>query len=229
MAGARHVEPLEGLERVTAGRPSISPTPTGRPSWSPRPCGRTGGSTCSSTTSAPCTSALDGFLSAHRRRLRGIAADELLRRPARDARRAVPIWRKRGERGDRQRRVRSTPSSSPTAASSTTAQQRPPWSTSPSRSHRSSARTGIRINSVSPGPVETDLWLGDDGVADTVGWRHRRRRRRRPRPDWPGRHRDRQVLDAARGRDARRAARLAAHRKRHRRQLGHRRGLIKTT
>ena len=29
--------------------------------------------------------------------------------------------------------------------------------------------TGIRINSVSPGPVETDLWLGDHGVAATVG------------------------------------------------------------
>jgi len=28
---------------------------------------------------------------------------------------------------------------------------------------------GIRINSVSPGPVETDLWLGADGVAATVG------------------------------------------------------------
>jgi NAD(P)-dependent dehydrogenase (short-subunit alcohol dehydrogenase family) len=28
---------------------------------------------------------------------------------------------------------------------------------------------GIRITSVSPGPVETDLWLGADGVANTVG------------------------------------------------------------
>jgi NAD(P)-dependent dehydrogenase (short-subunit alcohol dehydrogenase family) len=28
---------------------------------------------------------------------------------------------------------------------------------------------GIRINSVSPGPVATDLWLGDQGVAATVG------------------------------------------------------------
>jgi NAD(P)-dependent dehydrogenase (short-subunit alcohol dehydrogenase family) len=28
---------------------------------------------------------------------------------------------------------------------------------------------GIRINSVSPGPVETDLWLGDRGVAATIG------------------------------------------------------------
>jgi len=27
---------------------------------------------------------------------------------------------------------------------------------------------GIRVNSVSPGPVETDLWLGADGVAATV-------------------------------------------------------------
>jgi NAD(P)-dependent dehydrogenase (short-subunit alcohol dehydrogenase family) len=28
---------------------------------------------------------------------------------------------------------------------------------------------GIRINAISPGPVETDLWLGDHGVAATVG------------------------------------------------------------
>jgi NAD(P)-dependent dehydrogenase (short-subunit alcohol dehydrogenase family) len=28
---------------------------------------------------------------------------------------------------------------------------------------------GIRVNTVSPGPVATDLWLGDHGVADTVG------------------------------------------------------------
>lgn len=28
---------------------------------------------------------------------------------------------------------------------------------------------GIRINSVSPGPVATDLWLGEDGVAAAVG------------------------------------------------------------
>jgi NAD(P)-dependent dehydrogenase (short-subunit alcohol dehydrogenase family) len=28
---------------------------------------------------------------------------------------------------------------------------------------------GIRITSVSPGPVETDLWLGEAGVAQTVG------------------------------------------------------------
>jgi NAD(P)-dependent dehydrogenase (short-subunit alcohol dehydrogenase family) len=27
---------------------------------------------------------------------------------------------------------------------------------------------GVRINSVSPGPVETDLWLGEHGVAETV-------------------------------------------------------------
>ena len=27
---------------------------------------------------------------------------------------------------------------------------------------------GIRVNSVSPGPVETDLWLGSHGVAETV-------------------------------------------------------------
>jgi NAD(P)-dependent dehydrogenase (short-subunit alcohol dehydrogenase family) len=29
--------------------------------------------------------------------------------------------------------------------------------------------SGIRVTSVSPGPVATDLWLGDHGVAETVG------------------------------------------------------------
>jgi NAD(P)-dependent dehydrogenase (short-subunit alcohol dehydrogenase family) len=28
---------------------------------------------------------------------------------------------------------------------------------------------GIRVNTVSPGPTETDLWLGTDGVAQTRG------------------------------------------------------------
>jgi len=28
---------------------------------------------------------------------------------------------------------------------------------------------GVRVNSVSPGPVETALWQGADGVAATVG------------------------------------------------------------
>jgi NAD(P)-dependent dehydrogenase (short-subunit alcohol dehydrogenase family) len=27
---------------------------------------------------------------------------------------------------------------------------------------------GVRVNSVSPGPVATDLWLGEHGVAETV-------------------------------------------------------------
>ena len=53
---------------------------------------------------------------------------------------------------------------------------------------------GIHVNAVSPGPVSTDLWLGDDGVAHTVGRAmgvdadtaretdHRRHRRVRHRP-----------------------------------------------
>jgi NAD(P)-dependent dehydrogenase (short-subunit alcohol dehydrogenase family) len=30
---------------------------------------------------------------------------------------------------------------------------------------------GVRVNSVSPGPVATDLWLGEDGIAETVARR----------------------------------------------------------
>ncbi|HEY0687882.1 MAG TPA: SDR family oxidoreductase, partial [Kribbella sp.] len=29
-------------------------------------------------------------------------------------------------------------------------------------------RRGIRVNTISPGPVATDLWLGEGGVAETV-------------------------------------------------------------
>src|SRR5439155_18612230 len=29
--------------------------------------------------------------------------------------------------------------------------------------------SGVRVNTVSPGPVETALWLGAGGVAETVG------------------------------------------------------------
>ena len=41
------------------------------------------------------------------------------------------------------------------------------------------APLGIRVNTVSPGPVATDLWLGGGGVAETVAAGARRRRVRR--------------------------------------------------
>ena len=53
--------------------------------------------------------------------------------------------------------------------SSTTARPRAPWPTCASRCRRSSAASGVRVNTVSPGPVQTDLWLGDGGVAATLG------------------------------------------------------------
>ena len=40
---------------------------------------------------------------------------------------------------------------------------------------------GIHVNCVSPGPVSTDLWLGEHGVAETVAAASGRRRRHRPR------------------------------------------------
>ena len=47
---------------------------------------------------------------------------------------------------------------------------------------------GIRVNTVDPGPVATDLWLGAGGVADAGGAepadRAPRRSRPPPRPAW---------------------------------------------
>ena len=84
---------------------------------------------------------------------------------------------------------------------------------------------GIRINSVSPGPVSTDLWLGENGVAQTVGKamgvdaataREQGGRRHR-------RVRDRTVHHAGGGRRAGRHARLRANGQRHGRELRDRR------
>ena len=63
---------------------------------------------------------------------------------------------------------RSTPSSSPTPPRSTTAPPRPRSSTSASRWRRSSGRRASASTASRPGPVATDLWLGEHGVAATV-------------------------------------------------------------
>ena len=84
---------------------------------------------------------------------------------------------------------------------------------------------GIHVNCISPGPVATDLWLGEGGVADTVA------RTAGIDADTAreqvvasiGGLRDGPVHDAGGGRDARGAARLGPHRERHRLQLRHRR------
>ena len=84
---------------------------------------------------------------------------------------------------------------------------------------------GIRINSVSPGPVSTDLWLGEDGVAQTVGRSPGHRCRHRSRADRRGHGRNSEwaVHDARRGRDAGSAPRIGANGQRHRRELRDRR------
>jgi NAD(P)-dependent dehydrogenase (short-subunit alcohol dehydrogenase family) len=46
---------------------------------------------------------------------------------------------------------------------------------------------GVRVNTISPGPVATDLWFGNQGVAETVGRATASGRKRwhaRPPPPW---------------------------------------------
>ena len=81
---------------------------------------------------------------------------------------------------------------------------------------------GIRITSVSPGQVATDLWLGGEGVAATIG-DATGVDAGAVRAPGRGRHPDRAVHHAARGGDAGHGPGLAAGRQRHRRQLHHRR------
>ena len=82
---------------------------------------------------------------------------------------------------------------------------------------------GIRVNTVSPGPVATDLWLGDDGVAATVaGPAGATRTRSRQRGRRPVRHRP--LHPPGRGRrPGRRSSPATASRQHHRLRLRHRR------
>ena len=82
---------------------------------------------------------------------------------------------------------------------------------------------GIRINSVSPGPVETELWLGDHGVAATIGAATGVDAGDGPRAGHRAGSPTGRFTTPGGGGDARRAARLAAHGERHRRQLRDRR------
>jgi len=75
---------------------------------------------------------------------------------------------------------------------------------------------GIRVNCVSPGQVGTDLWLGADGVAQTVA--------KATGVDADAvRAQAAAAIDPGGGRDADRVPGLGAHRERHRRQLRDRR------
>ena len=106
-------------------------------------------------------------LSRHeRRRVRVGDADELLHAAARHPGRLARWSSRAAARSSTS--PRSTPSSSPTRPRSTTARPRRRSSTSPSRWRRSSGRGGSTSTPSPPGPVGTDLWLGEHGVAETV-------------------------------------------------------------
>ena len=102
-----------------------------------------------------------------RRRLRGLAADQLLRRPARDA-------RGRGGHAPARRRAIVNVASvnaffHPDGLVIDYGAAKAALLNLGKALSQELGPKGIRINSVSPGQVETDLWLGDHGVAATVG------------------------------------------------------------
>ena len=82
----------------------------------------------------------------------------------------------------------------------------------------------IRVNTVSPGPVRTDLWLGTGGVAATVA-RRRRDRPGRRRPSAGGRRGVRPVHHARRGRRPRALPGQRSGGEHHGERRGHRWGV----
>ena len=77
---------------------------------------------------------------------------------------------------------------------------------------------GIRVNCVSPGQVSTDLWLGEHGVAETVG-KATGVDADTVRKTAVAAHRDRALHDARRGRHPGHVPRLRADGQCHRREL----------
>ena len=165
----------------TASRrsPSISSIPTGRAASSPSAIDLHGRVDVLVNNVGGVHPRVDGFLSITDAGLRGVDAAQLLRCAAGHAGRGCRHARTR--RGDhRQRRLGQRVLRARRRGrrlrrgQGGAAQRRKALS-------QELGPKGIRINSVSPGPVATDLWLGDDGVAATIGARDRRRRRRHPR------------------------------------------------
>ena len=86
----------------------------------------------------------------------------------RATRAALPHDARAGRRGDRQRRLGQRVLPARRRDDRLRRGQGGAASTSRSRSSQEFGPRGIRVNCVSPGPVGTDLWLGEHGVAETV-------------------------------------------------------------
>ena len=166
VAGARTTDSLDGS---TASRPSRSTWlhPTGPARLVAARARRArAASTCWSTTSAPCACGCEGFLGTSDEEFEWAMQMNFFT-ALRATRAALAADAEAGRGRDRQRRLGERLLSARRRHHRLRRRQGRAVNLTKSLAQEFGPR-GIRVNAVSPGPVSTDLWLGKDGVADTV-------------------------------------------------------------
>ena len=171
---------LEGLRGVTPVAVDLRGARRARRASSSARSTSTAASTCSSTTSARVRLRLDGFLGTSDEEFEWAMQMNFFT-ALRATRAAVASDGGAGRRARSSTSPRSTPSSSPTPATIDYGAAKAALVNLTKSLSQEFGPRGIRVNAVSPGPVSTDLWLGEHGVAETVAKATRRRRRHGPR------------------------------------------------
>ena len=167
VAGARNVDTLQGIDGVTPIAIDLA-APDGPSRLVAQAIERHGRVDVLVNNVGAVRPHLDGFLEPDRRGLRGGAAAELLRRAARDA-------------GSGRRDMAPRRDGTIVNVGSVNAFFHPDGAVIDYGAAKAALLNlskalsqelgpqGIRITSVAPGPVATDLWLGEGGVADVIG------------------------------------------------------------
>ena len=208
VAGSRSTATLDGLDRVTGVAVDLA-APGGAAELVERAVARARARRRARQQRRRRPAAARRLPRHERRGVRVGDGDELLHRAARDAGRPAAHARA-GRRRDRERRVGQRVLPARRRHRRLRRRRRRRSSTSAKTLSQEFGPKGIHVNCVSPGPVATDLWLGEDGVADTVAKTTGDRRRHGARAGGREHRRVRRRAGSRRRRRSRRSSVLLA-------------------